>query len=245
MGQAYTATLSSTTAILQALRKARKVQQGISAEQRPDITWAEPLPQYTQHSPMQNARSLHLSPNGIYCIAEFMNMRSRSDRRWPWYGVALYETHTGRLLHTLRKHDVQLCDKSAVYQIIWAPCSTMLFLHQPNSWWIHVYDADSGSCTTIRWEPDDSRGYTVHLSCPEWAPDFSLMMRKVRIRPHASEQSDSWIDIVRGADGSMVASIKLQIHFYDSLDAYSGSLGNRDWMWHSLSPGAAISHCSK
>ena len=61
---AYTAMLTSTADMLQALREAHVCQQGIRAERLPAADWAEPLPQI-MGSDLQVAFRLDLSPHAL------------------------------------------------------------------------------------------------------------------------------------------------------------------------------------
>ena len=126
VGLQYAATLSSTKDIMQALQQAHQCRQGVLSGQAPILQAADCLPDLPTASGAE-VISLHPSPDSKLMAVVY-------GGNWTWEidghtasepevcGLALYETHTGKLLHSLRDDDSSPCS------VFWFPCSTRLYV---------------------------------------------------------------------------------------------------------------------
>lgn len=242
VGAAYTATLTSTADILQALREAHICQRGIRAERSPAVHWAEPLPQIMR-SDLQVAFRLDLSPNALLTAVSFHAQTSPHDggpvtaRDVLGYGVALYETHTGRLLRTLRSGDPHVSwELFSPYQIDWFPCSTKLSVFYKGTGKLHVFEAATGQSMPIPWLPLECALYQHH-EFPVWSPDCRLVLRRWW-------DNDAYtFDFLLAADGSLVASTVLQREWLDpDFHDYAEDCWGT-WLWHPTVQGGIVAAC--
>lgn len=236
VGNSYTATLSSTTAILEAVRAASICRQGICREQQPSLLWAEPLPQ-ADLATRQQAFSLHLSPDSKLCAVDFFYKAATAPDRgmgpWGTTRLAVYETHTGVLKHTLSGGHTQ-----DYVRIRWSPCSAQLIVHRGWGADFKVHDAATGELLA------DSETLCLQQYLPttlDISPDGKLMVVCLWEKPEKVELLS--LAVLSMEDFSLVANARI-VPQEGSPCHDSNDCSTVDWVWHPASKGLIIAGCS-
>ena len=207
VGPQYAATLTSTKDIMQALQQAHQCRQGVLSGQAPILMAADCLPDLPTASGAEVV-SLHPSPDSKLMAVVY-------GGNWTWEieghtasepevcGLALYETHTGKLLHSLRDDDSSPCS------IFWFPCSTRLHVqaYATDTRPFVTYDAVSGLIVPSCWgQPAAAALAEAQKSggC-RWAPDGQHALVCV----HGQQYSRRTVHVVHAASGDLLASATL------------------------------------
>ena len=242
VGNAYTATLPSTRAILKAVRAARAWQQGIRAQRQPCRLWADPLPQTTPNS-CQDVMSLHLSPDSVHCVVDYTQSPLQAETGMAYHmsssshSLALYKTHRGKLNGVLRPWN-PISRKKVL--IRWSPCSKQLMVCGGEDRPIDLYDIATGTSLTLPWMPAYlprmwHRDVFLNLS-----PDGTTMLA-IRSEEDSAAGIALCLDVLRMPDSSLVASFELSHHADSSRIHDRGCSAN--WLWHPSSKGLIIASC--
>lgn len=120
-------------------------------------------------------------------------------------GLALYETHTGKLLHSLRTTDPEPCSVS------WSSCSTRIYAQVAthDDLQIEVYDAASGQIMTPQWDPQAAAVMSKVrwiLGCT-WAPDGEHLL--VCFDETRGNGMDRSLHVMHAATGGLLLTVPL------------------------------------
>ena len=250
MGNAYTATLPSTAAILTAVRKAHRCQQGIRSEQSVSHVWAEALPPCGQGKGQQ-LEDLYLSPDARLCAVACRSVPliPGTDRKdytgLVSSGIVLYETHTGVMQRSLRIGDTHLLGQSMglgfekSYLMRWSSCSQLLTMYCGSSRGVTVYEAATGNARSEAWPPDGAHKRRTGW-CPYLSPDgrYTLVCTGWS---HSPANAIMRVEIRWSADATLVASFRLWFGGYDCFHATDCVA---KWLWHPSSTGLVFSTCN-
>ena len=242
VGAAYTATLPSTAAILQALREAYIFQQGILSVQVPSQQWAAPAPTSLLHT-NQHVRVAQPSPNSKLCGVVGCSCRLDPEQyldEWL-HTLFIYDTKSGKLLHHL--HSVA----AASYSIAWSPCSTFLRVHYGAQQYgeghqIDVWEAETGHNVTPTWTKEAAEAVESSSSDFTWAPDES---RWLGVDDNDSVINATRLHVVDLFTGKLVESVQIARRYCRFMNA-DGQLALciRCAIWHPSSRGFITSQCS-
>ena len=211
VGQQYAATLISTPDVLGAVQQAHQCRQGVLTGQTPVRQAADPLPPLPS-ADGDMALSLHPSPDPRYCATTYHRKGGPNAAQQIWVerkcGLALYDSHTGRLLHSLRSDDERGC------RICWSACSTRLqveveavdeecFLTN----FVVIYEVPSGRIATPHWSPEAEAVLSdrSRIGSSLWGPDGKHFL----VSTHSLEPRgppEKMLHVLHAVTGALVAS---------------------------------------
>ena len=240
VGLQYAATLASTLDVVQAVQQTHQCRQGILTGQIPARQPADPLPALP--SAFGNlALSLQPSPDSKLCAVvygceegydpDMMTIRPEAS------GLALYETHTGRLLHSLRRNDGRFC------VVHWSACSTRLNVDaqgpRVSPPVVEIYEAGSGLVVTPTWSPQAAEVLAKRspIGGCTWSPDGKHLL----ICNHAVD--GRLLHVLHTQTGALLASAPMTDVPCISACTIWGYL-TLPLIWHPSSIGFAVPACS-
>ena len=203
VGQQYAATLTSTAVILRAVQQAHQCRQGVLTSQNPTRQAADPLPAF-QSAAGDLALTLYPSPHSKYCAVRYSRPGSHNELQQPYVsqrsGLALYDSHTGRLLHSLRNNDEYGC------RVCWSACSTRLHVEVTvtgNDELVVIYEVPSGRIVTPQWTPEAAAVLSdrSRIGANLWAPDGKHILVSTQ-----APGPEKMLHVLHAVTGALVAS---------------------------------------
>ena len=247
VGLLYAVTLSTTRDIMQALQQAHQCRQGVISGQSPTRQASDCLPDLPRTEESLRI-SLHPSPNSKLCGVVYggdWSFATEDQNSKPSVcGLALYETHTGKLLHSLRTRDPEPCSVS------WSSCGTRIYAQVETldatinlNLMIEVYDAASGRIVTPHWDPQTAAvmSQVQWISGCTWAPDGEHLL--VCCDESRGNGMDRSLHVLHAATGGLLATVPLTrvgCISYCTVRAFPAV----PFLWHPSSRAFAVPACS-